>query len=326
MLKHIEGNDSTAILTQGTLSSFVPATDKIKFDKNYNLVSLAGTAFNFAFSATDFDFTEAQKGSTFTVVKHNAASNPLLFLPGLNVLSQSGIYQLNLDNDIVFEYIGFDGVNHKVKIYVVSNIDFNALIQLRELINEPNDILKGFLPQNYCNILCPQGFARSTAVGTQLNGERAFPFVLAQDITIDSLQIEVTTNVAAGLIRFCYRESAIQSNKYYPTSIVANSESEFATNTIGIKTNTPESPIILQRGKVYFQCHNSNSVTHVFRSATNSAIMRILGMGANAGATNLTNYTNWNAAQTYGPMPALYPGGASITNEQGAPMLGNRMA
>jgi hypothetical protein len=317
MLEQI-GDEITAILIQKTVNAL--PSGAVRFDKTYTMVNLSGTAFTGSLST--LDFTDAQKGAVFTVDKHNAGTNPLATIPAINVFAQLGTYQLNQDNYIQFVYLGLDGANHKVLIVVSANIDYNALINQKENIVGYNDILKGFVSTQSYNLLCAQGFARSTAVGTQNGAVRAFPFILNQDITIDQIQVEVTTPQAGGLVRFCFY---LPNTSNYPTTIVANSEFEIATDTIGIKTYTPSSPIVLPRG-LYFQAHNANNTTPLLRSAPNSAIMRTLGSGPNAGATQLINYTNYSLSLAYGAMPATYTAGATITNEQGAPILTCRMA
>lgn len=314
MLKQI-GDEVTAILLRKTVTSLPSAA--VRFDKNYEMINLSGTAFTGSLST--LNFTDAQVGATFSVYKHNDSTNPLASIPAANVYNQLGTYQLNQDNYIVFQYVGMNGADHRVSILVTTNIDWLTLINAKENIVGDNELQKGMLVDGttYYNLLGPIQSATSTSVGFPSGSLRAHPFQMTQAANINSFQVEVVTSQVGGLGRFGIYNSA----NNYPTSLVANSEFEIDCSSTGFKTATPSSPVVLPRGS-YFLAHNGNNSGIVIRSVA-TTVNRTLGCGNN-GSGVMVLFTNYSYALAYGALPASYAGGANKGN-LGYPIVAARL-
>jgi len=127
------------------------------------------------------------------------------------------------------------------------------------------------------------------------------PLPVHKTMTIDQLAVEVTTAGAAGsTLRFGIYNG--DTTTVVPTTLVVDS-GDISAATIGVKTFTPGTAIILTPG-LYFTAFSTSSASVVgVRSLTTTNFAQVIGLTA-AGGTSLGTYINGTRA-AYGALPSL---------------------
>ncbi len=144
-----------------------------------------------------------------------------------------------------------------------------------------------------------QSSAVASTTGTPtVDTLRAFPFMVAEDCTIDRLGIGVTTNVATAVGRIGIYDS---TTDLYPGALIGES-GQFDLSTIGAIIATVSIPV--QRGVIYWAAHLAGTAAGTIRCLGMNCVSGALGAGASLGSAVTVG---WSHAQAYGVMPSAFP-------------------
>lgn len=138
------------------------------------------------------------------------------------------------------------------------------------------------------------------ATATQVltaNTVYAWPFIVDNPIRITDISTIVTTGVGGTSIRLCiYRDNG----NFYPSIIVPRTDTgDISSAANGTKTVSFAS-MVLRRG-IYWAAIQSNGAPTIRANSQNVAL-RALGID-----TDLTLFTNWQFAHTFGAFPGRFP-------------------
>ena len=126
------------------------------------------------------------------------------------------------------------------------------------------------------------------------------PLPVHATMTIDQIAVEVTSAAAAGVnLRFGIYNG--DTTTVVPTTLVVDS-GNISASTIGVKTYTPASPIVLTPGLYFTAFSTDATVAYGIRSLTTTNFAQVIGLAA-AGGTSLGTYINGTRA-AYGVLPA----------------------
>lgn len=155
-----------------------------------------------------------------------------------------------------------------------------------------------------------------TTLAISANRLKAWPLIIGQSITFNSLKSEVTSAVGSTTYRFgIYLDSS-----GYPGALVANTDlAAYDSTGTGVKTGTPGSNVTLTPG-LYWIVINSNGAP-TLRANPISALPTVLGISPNLGGSGAG--TNYSLVETYNAsaLPNPYTAGATIEGGVACPTL-----
>jgi hypothetical protein len=153
------------------------------------------------------------------------------------------------------------------------------------------------------------GTALTTGAGT-VNVLRAIPFIVSKVMTIDQMEINVTTLGAGGTGNARVGIYADNGNNY-PGALVVDAGA-VATTSTGVKAFTTGLPVTLDPGLYWLAyVHNNATTAPTMRAFAVASLLPVLGYAS----TLPTNAQfGWSVAFTYAALPATFTaGGAAIT-------------
>jgi hypothetical protein len=154
----------------------------------------------------------------------------------------------------------------------------------------------------------------TTTVALAANVIRAYPWEVKAPLGVSSVSSEVLTAVASTSYRFgIYSDTGA----LYPSSLIANSDAvAFDSSAAVVRSQSLAANILLLPG-IYWLAVKCNGTPSV-RAIPVSAIPPLLGHNPAQGANS--QRTAYTIGETFGAMPATFPAGATILNNNAAPL------
>ncbi len=277
----------------------------------------------YAEDTADFNTTSASRiatlptsvghsGKTFTIRDSSVSAGNLVRIQTTSSQTIDGYYSssgsMNLTHQDQIVKLISDGTNWKT-------IGFNP--------SEPVDyFVRGSTTAWYGNAIIPTNSSIIISTPATL---RATPWIVPHTITIDKIQIEIST--AANPTSTTCRMGIYRDNgNVYPQALVSGSDVSTFTTSIGpppTKTLTFGVPITLTKG-LYWQawtCGTAATTQPTFRANTVDSIPPVLGYASTMGSRGFGTAYTVSFTYTGNSLPAQYPTGATILASTPTPMI-----